>query len=250
MERSARLWTVALILAAGAALLARRIGRSFAYPYPPFNQLVYDTGEAFAGRISLARPLASEGGFRDLAGPLFGLRRLTADIAWISVLQYYGAHEAEEDENPSADSVDNGYPALKKMVLRVIRLDPSLHYAALYGAGALAFSLNRPDEGLDILREAIGRDPTYWRFRLYVGAILYKQQGRFDRMIPLLEDAIRYPDCPTMVKSILANIYQERGENAKALEVWIGVLEDRKTDDWYRHQAGIQIAELRKKLGL
>jgi tetratricopeptide (TPR) repeat protein len=252
MARGLRLWMIALALAVASVFCARWIGRSFRYPYPPFNQMVFDVGRAFETKVSFERPLASDGGFRDLAGPLFGLRRLTADLAWISILQYYGAHERSEQEDGHAHHDFGGgeYPALQKMTLRVLRLDPSMHYAALYGAGALAFNLNRPDQALEILQEAVASDPTYWKYRLYVGAIVYKQKGKFDDMIGLLEDAARFPDCPTMVKSILANIYEERGQNAKAIAVWLGVLDDPKADDWYRFQAERQIADLRKKIGI
>jgi tetratricopeptide (TPR) repeat protein len=110
--------------------------------------------------------------------------------------------------------------------------------------------LNRPEEALEILQEGIAANPTYWRFRLYVGAIVHKQRGRFDDMIRLLEDAVLYPDCPTLVKSVLANIYKERKNYKRALEIWIGILEGRERDPWYREQAQKQIAELRQKLGI
>src|SRR5205814_967874 len=80
-----------LVLTAAVFFLALHIGKNFVFPYPPFNRLVYDVAEEFRDQPSFARPLGSEGGFRDLGGVLLGMRRLTADIAWISVLQYYGS---------------------------------------------------------------------------------------------------------------------------------------------------------------
>lgn len=230
--------------------LSVKIHSTFRFPFPAFNRLVFDVSEEFSGRTSYEKPLASEGGFRDLAGLLFGMRRLTADLACISILQYYGAHEAQGGEEESHDFAGGRYPALKKMVLRAIRLDPSLHYATLYGAGALAFNLDRPDEALEILEEGIRENPTYWRYRLYVGAIVYKRKGQFDHMTALLEDAILYPDCPTMIKSILGNIYNARKDYAKALRVWIDILESENSDAWYRAQAERHVEDLRKNLGI
>jgi tetratricopeptide (TPR) repeat protein len=247
MTHSRRLFFIAALICATAGF-SIKINQTFPFPFPPFNQLIFDISDEFSDQVSYKRPLGSEGGFRDFAGLLFGSRRLTADIGWISLLQYYGMHERGEE---SYSALGKGkYPSLKKMVFRVTRLDPTFHYAYLYGAGSLAFNLNRPEEALDILKEGIENSPTYWRFRLYVGAIVYKQKGRFDDMIALLEDATRYPDCPTLVKSVLANIYKERKNYKRALEIWIGVLEGNERDSWYREQAGKQIAELRPKLGI
>lgn len=234
-------------------LVSGFIHRSFIFPFPPLNILVFDLSEEFKNIVSFQRPLGSEAGYRDFAGVLMGMRRFTADIAWISVLQYYGAHEMEnsgDEEGHRHEFTSGDYPALQKMVRRVIRLDPSNYHACEVGGGALAFNLNRPKEGLEILEEGIQYNPTYWRFRLLVGAIVYKQQGKFSDMIALLEDAIRYPDCPTMIKSILANIYKQNKNYLRALQIWIEVYENERTDPWYREQAVRQITDLRDRLGI
>lgn len=245
------------VLAAAVLGLSVHMGSRATFPFPPFTTLVWDIGREFERVTSYEKPLGAEGGYRDFAGVLLGMRRLAADVAWVSVLQYYGTHEqdAKEDHDDGHTHghgpYDGGrYFALKKMVLRVMRLDPSMQYATLYGAGALAFNLDRPQEALELLEEGIRNSPTYWRYRLYVGAILFKQKGQFDEMINLLEDAITYPDCPTMVKSILAGIYKDRKDYARALRVWLDVLENPRTDVWYRSQAEKQIQELRVKLGI
>jgi len=245
---SGALYLVPAALLALILFISVKIESSFVFPFPPFNKLIFNIADEFSALTSYDRPLGSEGGYRDLGGVLIGMRRLTADIAWISVLQYYGSHEHHE-EGHSHDFAGGEYPALKKMILRVTRLDPSFQYAYLYGAGALTFGTDRPEEAMELLREGIFYNPTYWRFRLYVGAILYKKQGQFGNMIALLEDAIRYPDCPTMVKSILANIYKEKGDYARALKIWLEVLDNKSSDNWYKIQAEKQIGELGKKLG-
>ena len=219
----------------------------FKFPFAPFDQLVFDTSRDFEQQIALDRPLGSEGGFRDFAGLLAGARRLTADVAWISVLQYFGSHERGEhsvEDKQTESEHEGGYPALKKMVLRVTRLDPTFHYAYLYGSSALGWGLNRPDEAIEILVEGIHYNPTYWRLRLYVGALIFKQKGQMGEMLGLLEDAIRFPDCPTMLKSILANIYKQRQDYRRALAIWADVHDNVDVNDWYYEQSEKQIAEL------
>ncbi len=227
-------------------ILSVHIHRSFNYFFPPFNELIWDVSKEFSDKTSSNRPLGSEGGFRDLAGVLMGMRRMTADIAWISVLQYYGSH------NMAAQGIDSEskgeYPALKTLVLRTVRLDPYFDFAYLYGAGSLAFNLGRFDEAIEILEEGVKYNPTQWKFRLYIAAIVWKKKGQMDNLIPLLEEAIAYPDCPTLVKSCLANIYKARGKYARALEIWVGVAEQKNLDETYRHQSAEQIEDLRKKL--
>ena len=228
--------------------LSIRVNAFFKFPFPPFNQLVFDVSEAFSEETSLQRPLGAEGGYRDLIGLMLGMRRLTADIAWIGVLQYYGGHESSHEDH--SDFAFGKYPALKIMVRRVTQLDPSFYFAYLYGAGSLAFNLNRPGQALELLEEGIRHNPTYWRLRLYAGAIIYKQKGRYDDMIKLLEDAIQYTDCPTLVKSVLANIYKARKNYLKALEIWIKIAESENLDPWYQEQSVKQIKDLKNKLGL
>ena len=246
MKDCSRTGAITLVLLfTGSIFLSYRLNLIFRFPFPPVNHLIFEIGDEFSKMSSLERPLGSEGGYRDFAGVLIGMRRLTADIAWISVLQYYGMHEMAHTGSGMGD-----YPALKKMVLRVVRLDPSFHFAYLYGAGSLAFNLNRPQEALELLEEAVHYNPTFWKFRLYIGAIVYKQKGKFDDMIRLLEDAIRYPDCPVLVKSVLGNIYKERENYKRSLEIWLDIAETPNLDSWYQEQAASHIAFLREKLGL
>ena len=240
-----------LPLALLALFLSVRLDRAFRFPYPPFNRMIFDISEEFSKEPSFERPLGSEGGFRDFGGLLLGMRRLTADIAWVSVLQYYGAHEVREaDRGEPHDLGEGEYPALKKMVMRVVRIDPYFQFAYLYGAGSLALNLDRYDEGLELLEEGIKYNPTYWKFRLYVAGIVYKKKGEYDNFIGVLEDAVRYPDCPNLVKSCLANIYKARKNYPRALEIWLGIMEQKNLDFTTKHQAEEQIADLRGKLGL
>lgn len=254
MLSPARVAWLAALLAAACWAASLHLLRVTPFPFAPIRTLILDLSQHFERTVSVERPLGSQAGFRDLAGVAAGMRRLTADVAWISVLQYYGAREEHSEGDAHADEphdfAGGSYPALGPMTLRVTRLDPSFHYAYLYGAGALAFNLDRPDEALAILEEAIRYNPTYWKFRLYVGAIAYKQRGQNEQMIALLEDAIRFPDCPTMVKSILANIYEERGNPARSLQIWLDIFENPRGDSWYRDKAEAKIAELRARLKL
>lgn len=240
-----------LFLTASVIFFSQQISADLTHSYPAITQLILDSGEDFKQRGSYEQPFGASGGFRDISLLLLGTRRLGADVAWISILQYYGGEESEGKEefvDRPLEGRSEKYPSLKKLTLRTLRLDPQLHYAVLYGAGALAFNLNRPEEAVEILEEAIQRNPQYWKYQLYLGAILYKQKGKFDSMLHLLEDAIQYPDCPTLIKSILANIYKVNKNYVRSLQIWIEIYEGKDTS--YHEKARNQIEELKQKLGL
>jgi tetratricopeptide (TPR) repeat protein len=230
------------------------IHSGFKTPFPPVNQLIFDIGSDFSNVVSYDEPLGAEGGYRDFAGVLSGMRRLTAEVAWLAILQYYGSHEfAEEPGGGEHHHTFGGgdYRSIKRLTLRIMRLDPSMHYGVLYGAGALGWNLDRPQEAMEILEEAAQRNPTYWQYHLYIEALVYKQKGELDGMIVRLEAIYaRYRnDCPTMFKSVLAGIHKDRRHYKRALEIWIDIAETTK-DPGYIEMSKKQIPDLCQKLGI
>ena len=170
-------------------------------------------------------------------GSLLGLRRLSSDLAWIRLLQYYGTLEREEEHIHHGEYCDRGeYENLLPMCQEVVRLDPYFHYAYLFGGGSLAFNHQRYDEAIELLREGIKNNPKFWKFRLYIAAIVFTRTKEYDKVVPLLEEAIRYRDCPEVVKIFLANIYKAKGEYGKAIVIWENILATSR-NEWARATA-------------
>jgi tetratricopeptide (TPR) repeat protein len=165
-------------------------------------------------------------------GNLLGLRRLSSDLAWIKLLQYYGTLEKEEhihqphysERGEYNNLLPGEYENLLPMCQEVVRLDPYFYYAYLYGGGSLAFNLRRYDEAIELLREGIKNNPKFWKFRLYIAAIVYTRTKEYGKVVPLLEEAIRYTDCPEVVKLFLASIYKAKGEHERAIAIWENIL--------------------------
>ena len=177
-------------------------------------------------------------------GSLLGLRRLSSDLAWIRLLQYYGTLEREEEHIHHGDYCDRGeYENLLPMCQDVVRLDPYFDYAYLFGGGSLAFNHERYDEAIELLREGIKNNPKFWKFRLYIAAIVYTRTKEFDKVVPLLEEAIRYRDCPEVVKIFLANIYKIKGEFGKAILIWENILVTSR-NEWVRSAAESHLKEM------
>jgi tetratricopeptide (TPR) repeat protein len=192
---------------------------------------------------------------QDMTSVLSGSRRLGADIAFIQLLLYYGtmenAHEGHNHPKEHAEDAHPGhthwdaeinadiqndplplFPQLKNLGLRVGLLDPYFHYAFLFTGGALGFNLNRMEDAIDVLRRGAEADPHFPRYALYAGALAYKRSEGQDKVIPWLEEAIKDPDCPTMIKNILANMYRQEGNLRRAAEIFINIVETSRDKEY------------------
>lgn len=193
-----------LVLATG-----HRLSMGLGWHYPPVNDLV-----------------VTEHYLTDVGALLMGSHRLAADVAYIDFLQYYGEPGSVEEEMSPPEPgeqrhLEQKYPRLLELATRILRLDPYFSTAILEAAGALAYNHQRVDQALQLLREAIERDPNYYRYHLYVSAILYKDKGNDQATIALLLEAIKYPDCPTMFQLVLGNLLHRVGRPLDAARVYI-----------------------------
>ena len=208
MRSSRALWPLLAALILIVVWTDRRLSRALSWRYPPVNELV-----------------VTENYIRDLGALLFGAHRLAADVAYVDFLQYYGTGDLEEDIGPASQQrraeLKSGHPRLLELGTRILRLDPYFNAAILEAAGSIAFNQMRVDEALTLLREAIERDPSFFRYHLYVSAILYKEKGNVPGLINLLLEAIKYPDCPPLLELVLANLLKKVGRYMDAARVYI-----------------------------
>ena len=196
---------------------------------------------------------------QDLSNVLLGSRRTGADLAFIQFLQYVSSDpegELKRDEHGLGQIHRHGHSKekseaslIKEYTLRMVYLDPYFHYAYLVGSGMLAYYLNSYDDAIEILKLGMERDPTYWRFRLYAGAITYKWSAQPEKVIQLLEEAIHSPDCPTMLQNILANIHTKQGSYKRAIEIYEYIIATSR-DHYYIEKSEKKMAELKKQFGL
>lgn len=278
MNKRGPIFIVIVACLSASILLSLLVLRVFSYPYP---------------QIKIAAN--SKYAVIDMCGVMFGARRLAADIAWVELLQYYGSPERPLDKDTEFDLSwdmtkylfgiplvkDGGrgavgdkkpkqehhtdfnagkYADLYQNTLRVTELDPFFSYAFLYGAGALAWNLDRPEEAIKLLKAGIvsverfspdiSKDVhhPFWQYHLYLSAIIYKKAGKFTEMTTLLETAVKQPECPNMVKAILANIYQKEGVEIKALKLWFEIYDS--NDPTYSAKAAQKISELKSFAGI
>ncbi|MBI2070733.1 MAG: hypothetical protein HYT79_09035 [Elusimicrobia bacterium] len=189
------------------------------------------------------------GGTRDLVLVGFGLRRLAADLAMLDLLIYYGSPDetAGDWDHASGFGRDtNMYRDLLPMTKRMIGLDPFFRHGVLYGAGALAFNEGRFQQAVEILKSALKRDPDYWPYSLNLSAIAYKKTRDFPEIIRFLETVYPLPECPTMLKNILANTYIKTGQINKAAAIFEWMASDAPEAD-YRELARSRLEMMRRR---
>lgn len=219
--RSAAAALVFLAVFAGLHRFAKRF-TPLPFPAPNQIQLSEDDAVPTIGFFSL------------------GLRRLSADLAFVQLLMYYGTSEHREDAPHEHDEGhgqpghvhkggESGYPLLESLALRVLQRDPYFTYAALFSAGVLAFNLDRPDEALRVLTNAARFSPREWKYRAYVAAIGFHQKGDPSMVIEELTPLLDEPDCPTFLKNIVAFLNRRLGRNKEAIRIYLNILESRDT---------------------
>ena len=221
---------IAVFLLLSASVLSLR--RTFSYPLTPLRL------------VSL-----NEYAMLDMAMVTAGVRSLGADLAWIQLLQYYG--------DPANEA--GNYKDFLQYCWRVVYFDPFASYAYLTGSAGLAWNMKRPEEALQLLQYGINVTDEYganmtsdarqpfWQYHLYMSAIIYKQTGDFSKMIQMLVRATEQPNCPNMVKAVLANILEESKDYRGAIRLWFEVYATK--DPMYLSRAEEKIVALRKLLG-
>jgi tetratricopeptide (TPR) repeat protein len=77
---------------------------------------------------------------------------------------------------------------------------------------------------------------------LYQGAIAFRKNQEIDKAVANLEQAILDPECPSMIKNILGNIYIKQGNLQRAKDIYLDLLNSR--DASYTTYAEQQLRKL------
>ncbi|HVC08688.1 MAG TPA: tetratricopeptide repeat protein [Elusimicrobiota bacterium] len=217
-----------------AACAALNGGMRLAAPPPPPLNPQFITGE---------NDILSAAGFLSL-----GMRRDAADLGFIRLILYYGTPQVGLPENV----VENGggsYTEILPRAQRILNLDPHFDYAVIYAAGSLAFNLNRTNEAVELLNQAIALNPANIRFRALLAAVgVRNRKNRADaeRILGFLAPVLASKDCPTFIKSMAAFLNAQIGRTQAAIALYQDIAAT-TTDDGYRLLAQRNIKELRAR---
>ncbi len=178
----------------------------------------------------------------DFMGISLGLRKITADIAWIQTLIYYGTHEEHTDSDHEGHSEVGKYPLFLAYCQRVARIDPNFKYIFYYGSSVLGWNLERVNEAEEFLKEGIRTHPEEWRYKQFLAGIAYQKDKDINSLVSFLEVFIEDKNCPNILRSILASIYKKQKDYRKALRVWIMIYDTK--DPGYQQRAAAEIDNL------
>lgn len=164
-----------------------------------------------------------------------GMRRLAADLAFIRLLVYYGTHEDDETgghehgyEGP--DRKEEGYPQMLGRVRRIAAMDPYWPYPVMYGVGALAFNLQRPDEALSLLDAALLVRPGDEQYIALMGAVGFHKGGDLASAVDRMMPAIDQPGTPTMLRNMAAYMNERLGRRETAVRLYREILLSRDSN--------------------
>ncbi len=183
---------------------------------------------------------------QDVAGVTLGIRRLLADIAWIQTLNYYGT----EEEGQTEEEFHNGlgkYPDFLAYCLHVARIDPYFTYIYYYGGGVLGWNLNRLNEAEQLLKEGIANNPREWRLPQYLAGLAYQKNHDSENLIKFLELITNDPECPLLMKALLANLYKKQHRYVDSLRIWKIVYDSDDPD--YKNRAIEQFHQIKNLMG-
>lgn len=189
---------------------------------------------------SLASPQAT---LEDAGGVVLGLRRMDANLAWIQTLQYYGTPEKGQSDE-EADNGQGNYPLFLTYCRHVADIDPYFTYMYLYGGSVLGWNLNRLDEAEALLKEGIANNPTAWRLPQYLAGLAYQRNHNVVELTHFLETVIQDPECPLMMKALLANIYKKQRLFDKAIALWEVIYQS--GDPLYMERAINQVKDIQR----
>lgn len=233
-----------LLPAALLAWLAGGLAASGAYVsnYPPPYEIRVPAAGAAGDMFSLA----------------LGARRLFADLWFVRLMQYYGTPEdidGEEDECPDHPGQhhhhrgmngEGNYPEFLPRARHILELDPHFATAGLYGAGALAFSLDRTAQAQELLDFGIKQSPREWKYPLLLAAIGYSKAAEPMKIAETIRPVLSDPDCPVMLKQLAAFLNKRAGNLAAAAAIYADIAATSK-DMAYVANARRELAKLASK---
>lgn len=211
--------TAAALLAWGAGGFAAH--SSYRSQFPPPGEIRVPAAGAAGDMFSLA----------------FGMRRIFADLWFVRLLQYYGTPEFQPGEEAGEEHEEPGthhhhhpgingeglYPEFLARSRHVLEIDPGFTAAALYGAGSLAFNMNRPGEAEELLAYALKYSPKEWKYLKVLAAIGYSKAKDPAAVAASIAPLLKEPDCPVMLKQLSAFLNKKNGNYAAAAAIYADI---------------------------
>lgn len=163
--------------------------------------------------------------FNHILSASMGFRALMADIEYIFFLQYYGDHK----------NIKTGYKNLYSIFDSITDIDPHFTFTYTYGSAILAFDVKRFNEAIDLIKKGLKYNPTFWKLRFYLAAIVYKEIEDKEKYVRFLEEALKFDDHPAMIERLLGNIYEQYKSPDEVVLYWLKIFKSTKDKETKQH---------------
>lgn len=137
-------------------------------------------------------------------------REVVADVLWMSAIQYYGDFRKGNH--------DLRY--FRGLIDLVTTLDPHFSFAYRFGALVISEDTGALEEGMDLLKLGMARNPRSWQLPFEVGFLNYVNGG--DRQVAgrYFELASKMPGAPESTERFAAFVYSKAGDRESSMRIW------------------------------
>jgi tetratricopeptide (TPR) repeat protein len=139
-----------------------------------------------------------------------GYRELAADMVWFQAVQYYGGYAKSEH--------DLAYFA--GLIGIVNQLDPHFVFPYVFGAVVLAQDLGALDEGIQVLRRGMERNPQSWELPFEIGFLYYTVARDKPSAAHYFDLASRLPGGAEIAARFAAFVYSKAGHRETSIRMW------------------------------
>lgn len=211
--------TLCIVLLSGAMLTAGRLDGSAGLVTVEVNATA-DEQRLYLPDARYTRPL------------LLGHHGAAADLLWIRIIQYLGAHFQG----------DKRYPQLAQALDLITSLDPYFVEPYRFGALYLEILAREPDAAVALLEKGAAANPDRWEFPHDLGRYYFLEAQDDAKALLWWERATKLPGRPEYLPRFVARLYARTGHTDTALELWTELYETAQND----HFRSIALEEIER----
>lgn len=179
-------------------------------------------GSLTAGRAAdAAKPRAEVAGAISLPDPEFlkhasmGFRDVVADVLWFRAMQYYGEWRLG----------NHSLEFFMHIVNCVVELDPHFEEGYRFASLVLADDMERPDDGIALLRRGMESNPQSWWLPFEAGFIEYVVRMDEPAALAWFQRAADVPGAPDFPRRFAAFVAGRAGDLQVSLVLWQTIAE-------------------------
>jgi hypothetical protein len=139
-----------------------------------------------------------------------GYREVVADVIWLNAVQYYGEFRK--------GGHDLRY--FRGLIDIVTALDPHFVFAYVFGALIISEDAGAFDEGVDILKSGMARNPTSWQLPFEIAFLNFVNRRDNALAARYFELASQMPGAPEYTERFAAFVYSKAGDSEASIRLW------------------------------